>query len=55
MTSAITTMPIVFCASCRPCPSAIPAADTVCAIRNPRLALCGLDRRNSHMIAVITR
>lgn len=55
MTSAITTMPIVFCASWRPCPSAIPAADTVCAIRKPRFALWGFEWRNIHMIAVITR
>ncbi len=55
MTRAITTMPMVFCASCRPWPSAMPAADTVWAMRKPRLALCGLARRNIHMIATITR
>ena len=55
MTSASTTTPIVFCASCRPWPSAMPAAETVCAMRKPRLALCGLARRKSHRIASITR
>ncbi len=34
--------PIVFWASWRPWPSAIAAAETVCTIRKPRLALCGL-------------
>ncbi|CAM5394686.1 hypothetical protein STANM309S_04712 [Streptomyces tanashiensis] len=48
-------MPIVFCASWRPWPSAMPAAETVWAIRKPRLALCGLALRNIHRIAHMTR
>jgi hypothetical protein len=46
--------PIVFWASCRPWPSAIAAAETVCACRNPRLTLCGLRLRNAHMIPSIS-
>lgn len=55
MTSAITTMPIVFWASWRPWPSAMAAADTVCAIRKPRFVRCGPALRKIHMIAAITR
>src|SRR5659263_716845 len=40
-TSASTMTPMVFCASCRPCPSAMAAADTVCASRNRRWVLVG--------------
>lgn len=54
MVSAISTMPIAFWASWRPCPSAIDAADTVCAIRKPRFTLCGLDLRKNHRIASMT-
>src|SRR3546814_13137799 len=46
--------PIVFWASWRPWPSAIAAAETVCAKRKPRCALEGLARRKIHMIAIIT-
>ena len=46
---------MVFCASCRPWPSAIAAADTVWASRKPRLARPGLIRRKIHMIASISR
>ena len=42
VSSARKMTPIVFCASCRPWPSAIAAAETVCASRKPRLTLCGL-------------
>ena len=47
--------PIVFWASCRPCPSAIAAADSDCASRKPRVVLPGLLRRKIHRIAVISR
>ena len=46
---------MVFCASCRPWPSAIAAAETVWANLKPRVALAGLVRRKIHMIATITR
>ena len=54
VTSARKITPIVFWASCRPWPSAIAAAETVCASRKPRLTLCGLRRRKIHMIASIS-
>ena len=47
--------PIVFCASCRPCPSAIADAEKVCENRNPRFVLCGFRLRNPHMMASISR
>src|SRR5215213_918212 len=47
--------PIVFWASCKPWPSAIAAAERVCAPRKPRLVRDGFRRRNPHMIASITR
>jgi hypothetical protein len=45
--------PIVFWASCRPWPSAIAAAETVCRRRKLRLTLCGFFFRNAHMMASI--
>src|SRR5215213_9921320 len=47
--------PIVFWASCKPWPSAIAAAERVCAPRKPRLVRDGFRRRNPHMIASISR
>jgi len=46
--------PIVFWASCRPCPRAMAEALKVCAIRNPRLTRAGLARRNPHRMVVIS-
>ncbi len=40
--------PIVFCASWRPCPRAIAAADAVCAMRKRRNARAGAAFRNTH-------
>jgi hypothetical protein len=46
---------MVFCASWRPWPSAIAAAEAVCAIRNRRCAGAGEARRTSHSTPTITR
>ena len=53
-TSASTMTPIVFCASCRPWPSAIAAADTVCASRKRRWCLAGAEFRTSHSTPTIS-
>ena len=55
VTSASTMTPIVFWASCRPCPNAIAAADAICALRKPRVVRCGLRFRKPHRIASISR
>ena len=47
--------PIVFCASCRPCPNDIAADDTHCPIRNPTFASRGFARRNTHSSASMSR
>src|SRR5690625_148353 len=47
------TMPIVLAASCSPCPRAMAAADTLWAMRNPRLTRPGWALRNTHMISVM--
>src|SRR4051794_20913985 len=47
--------PIVFCASCRPCPQAIAADDSHWPYLNPRLVRFGCARRNSHRMSSITR
>lgn len=45
---------MVFWASCRPCPSAMPPAEKVCAIRKPRWTRPGRTRRKPHRMASIT-
>ena len=46
--------PMVFCASCRPCPSAIAAADAVCASRKRRMVRAGAEFRTSHSTPTIS-
>ena len=53
-TSASTITPIVFCASCRPWPSAIAAAERVCACRNPTVNRRGRPLRKIHSTASIS-
>ena len=50
-TSARTITPIVFWASCSPCPSAIDDAETVWASRKPRTTRCGFRDRKIHKMA----
>ncbi len=54
-TRARTITPIVFWASCSPWPSAIAAAERVCAIRNRRVTLCGFAFRNAHSSPTMSR
>ena len=55
VTRARVMMPIVFCASCMPWPSAMVAELTICAYRKLRLALDTWARRKVHSRASMNR
>ena len=54
-TSVRAMTPIVFCASCVPCPKAMVAAEAICAQRKPRLARTALTFRNTQSTASMNR